>query len=154
MCLSEIAQRGDLAVKTLKFSGSKFGVKISLPLDLSSLRLLAGKVANLDLSSVTLTTAELNVLLTALSATTTDSQKRRSLNIRKSSVARISLQPDQFADIVVNKLDELNMSGTNPSEDLLTAGGPQSREHQHVRGGLRHTRPGHLQGEKSSDLEQ
>ena len=121
LCLSEIAQRGDLAVKTLKFSGSKFGVKISLPLDLSSLRLLAGKVANLDLSSVTLTTAELNVLLTALSATTTDSQKRRSLNIRKSSVARISLQPDQFADIVVNKLDELKMSGTNPSEDLLTA---------------------------------
>ena len=121
LCLSEIAQRGDLAVKTLKFSGSKFGVKISLPLDLSSLRLLAGKVANLDLSSVTLTTAELNVLLTALSATTTDSQKRRSLNIRKSSVARISLQPDQFADIVVNKLDELNMSGTNPSEDMVTA---------------------------------
>ena len=62
-CLAQIASREDLAVKTLKFSGYKFGVKISLPLALSSLHLLTQKVANLDLSMVNLTPAELDVLL-------------------------------------------------------------------------------------------
>ena len=120
-CLARIARREDLAVKTLKFSGYKFGVKISLPVDLSSLHLLSQKVANLDLSMVNLTPAQLDVLLKALSVSTVESQKRRSLNIRKSSLAELSLQPDQFADIVVNKLDELNMSGTNPSEEQMRA---------------------------------
>ena len=120
-CLAQIARREDLSVKTLKFSGYKFGVKISLPLDLSALHLLSQAVATLDFCSVNLTTVELDVLLKALSLTTSDSHKRRSLNIRKSSLAEISLQPDQLADIVVNKLVELNMSGTEPSLEQVRA---------------------------------
>ena len=122
-CLSQISRMEDLAVKSLKFSGYKFGVKVSLPLELQSLHQLTQRVASLDLSMVNLSTAELEVLLRALSVTTTcDCQTvRRTLNIRKSSLAEISLTPQQLAEVVVNQLDELNMSGTSPSEEQVTA---------------------------------
>ena len=96
-CLSQISRMEDLAVKSLKFSGYKFGVKVSLPLELQSLHHLAQRVASLDLSMVNLSTAELEVLLRAFSvSTTSDCQTvRRTLNIRKSSLAEINLTPKE-----------------------------------------------------------
>ena len=84
---------------------------------------LTQRVASLDLSIANLSTAELEVLLRAFSvSTTSDCQTvRRTLNIRKSSLAEISLTPRELAEVVVNQLDELNMSGTSPSEEQVTA---------------------------------
>ena len=62
LCLSEIAQREDLAVKTIKFSGYKFGVKVSLPLEVQSLHHLTQRVASLDLSMVNLSTSAFKCL--------------------------------------------------------------------------------------------
>ena len=116
--LAEISRLEGLALKTLKFSGYKFGVKISLPLDLQSLSLLTKKVVTLDLSMVNLQTEELQVIFEAL--TGEQKTRLRRLNIRKSPVTQLSLTPAQLADVPANKLEELNMSGTLPTPDQVT----------------------------------
>ena len=122
--LAEISRREDLALKTLKFSGYKFGVKISLPMDTQILSLFVKKVVNFDLSMVNLTTEELDAIFAAVGRRAGDGEKLRSLNLRRSPVSGLSLSPARLAQVVANNLQELNMSGTQPSlgqvKEILT----------------------------------
>ena len=116
--LAEISRLEGLALKTLKFSGYKSGVKISLPLDLQLLSVLTKKVVTLDLSMVNLQTEELQVIFEAI--TGEQKTRLRRLNIMDSAVTQLRLTPAQLADVAANKLEELNMSGTLPTRDQVT----------------------------------
>jgi len=119
-CLADISRMEDLALKTLRFTGYKYGVKINLPLDLESLTLLSKRLLSLDLSMVTLSTEELQTVFQALASAQPQARRMRSLNIRNNSLADLSQGSSQLADVVVNRLVEVNMSGCQLTVNQIT----------------------------------